>query len=151
MLAKKISTYHKSAGGVLYNPRTKKIALIHFPPNADHSELFALPKGHLNKNETPREAAEREIKEETGYVDIQYKRRIGQMQFTYRHYIRKHEWNHKIIYCYLFELVSPLINTSLRESYEAHDVVWKSFNEALILVKYENARTMIERAREMIT
>lgn len=150
MLAKHITTYHKSAGGVLYNPRTRTIVLIHFAPSEQHSELYAMPKGHLNKNETPRQAAAREIREETGYVDIKYKRKIGQMQFTYRHYIRKNEWNHKIIYCYLFELVSPLIDTSLRESYEVHDVVWKSFKEALILVKYENARTMIERAQEMV-
>ncbi len=150
MNVKKITTYHHSAGGVLYNPRTKKMALIHFPPNTEHSELYAMPKGHLNDGETPRQAAKREIIEETGYVDIQYKRKIGQMQFTYRHYIRKNEWNHKIVDCYLFELASPRIDTSLRESYEVHDVVWKSLKEALILVKYDNARRMIERAQELV-
>lgn len=150
MNAKHISHYHKSAGGVLYNRHSKKIALIHFPPSSNHTELWALPKGHLDRGETPRQAAKREIMEETGYVDIKPIRKIGQMQFTYSHYIRKNEKNHKIIYCYLFELVSESINTSLRESYERHDVVWKNFREALTLVKYENARRMIEKAQTMV-
>ncbi len=148
---KHISRYHISAGGVLYNSATKKIALIHFAKNLQHAELYALPKGHVDPGETPRQAASREIKEETGYVDITPVAKIGTMQFTYQHFKRNNEWNHKIVHIYLFFLKSPKRDHTLRQAYERHTVAWRTFDEALKLVRYENARRMIIKAQRLLS
>src|SRR4051812_36141856 len=47
---------------------SKKILLVH-PTNAGHLGCWSLPKGHMDDNETEREAAVRECYEETS-IDV---------------------------------------------------------------------------------
>ncbi|GAA3203736.1 NUDIX hydrolase [Actinocorallia longicatena] len=56
----------RAAGAVLWRkgPRGPEVALIHRPRKAD----WSFPKGKLVPGETPREAAVREVREETGMV-----------------------------------------------------------------------------------
>lgn len=49
------------AGGVIYNLATNKIAVVN-----QNNDSWSLPKGHVEANEAPRDAALREIWEETG-------------------------------------------------------------------------------------
>lgn len=61
----------KTAGGVIIGPGNK-IAVV----NQNHNS-WSLPKGHIDPGETAREAASREIKEETGLTEIEYITDLG--------------------------------------------------------------------------
>lgn len=61
------SRHEVSAGGIVYRRRKGKepeILLILVPYS--HGDTWTLPKGHVEKGETPEQAAEREVREETG-------------------------------------------------------------------------------------
>jgi ADP-ribose pyrophosphatase YjhB (NUDIX family) len=60
-----------SAGGVIIGPHNK-IAVVN-----QHGTSWSLPKGHLEGQETPRQAAEREITEETGLTQFEYLADLG--------------------------------------------------------------------------
>lgn len=61
----------ESAGGVVLNARGE-VAV------ADQGSVYySLPKGHIDPGETPREAAEREIREETGITKLEFVRELG--------------------------------------------------------------------------
>ncbi len=50
---------------------------------ADGSRVLALPKGHIDPGETPVEAAQREVREETGIV-AEPVCRLGESRYWYR-------------------------------------------------------------------
>lgn len=56
----------KTAGGVVVGP-DNKIAAV-----SQNGDSWSLPKGGIDEGETPRETAEREIREETGITDLEY-------------------------------------------------------------------------------
>jgi 8-oxo-dGTP pyrophosphatase MutT (NUDIX family) len=71
-----------SAGGVVV--RGEEVVVI-VPPRraADGSRVLALPKGHVDPGETPIEAAEREVREETG-VRAEPVCELGETRYWYR-------------------------------------------------------------------
>ncbi len=71
-----------SAGGVVV--RGEEIVVI-VPTRraADGSRVLALPKGHVDPGETPVQAAQREVREETGIV-AEPVRELGETRYWYR-------------------------------------------------------------------
>jgi len=58
--------YEKSAGGIVYRSRDGQIEILMLAWRNARDELeYVLPKGHIEDNESPQEAALREISEET--------------------------------------------------------------------------------------
>src|SRR3990167_8531520 len=69
-----------TAGGVVYR-RTKKgmeVLLI-----SDSKGRWTIPKGHIEEGESPRRAAEREIREETGLQEMKVLDWLGKINFRY--------------------------------------------------------------------
>jgi ADP-ribose pyrophosphatase YjhB (NUDIX family) len=67
-------TNERSAGGVVLNKRGEVLVV-----NQDGS-VWSLPKGHVNPGETDVQAAEREIKEESGISEVRYVKALGSYQ-----------------------------------------------------------------------
>jgi 8-oxo-dGTP pyrophosphatase MutT (NUDIX family) len=84
--APEISAQEVSAGGVVV--REGDVAVI-VPTRraADGSRVLALPKGHVDPGETALQAAEREVREETG-VDAVPVRELGEARYCYRRHGR---------------------------------------------------------------
>lgn len=61
----------ESAGGVVLNPRGEVLVVN------QNRNSWSLPKGHIDPGESPREAAEREIYEESGVKKLQFIRSLG--------------------------------------------------------------------------
>ncbi|MEM4296479.1 MAG: NUDIX domain-containing protein [Candidatus Anstonellales archaeon] len=55
----------KSAGFVVYNPNNKKFLILHYEEGH-----WDFPKGHIEKDESPEQAALRELEEETGIKKV---------------------------------------------------------------------------------
>ncbi len=71
-----------TAGGVVYRHTDEsrlEILLIE-----DAKGRWTLPKGHVETGESYRQTASREIREETGLIDVEVGPSIGQVQFQYR-------------------------------------------------------------------
>lgn len=63
------------AGGILLNKQTGDIALIKMPHG-----VWGFPKGKIDKNENPLEAAKREIREETGVRELELVKKLPTYQ-----------------------------------------------------------------------
>lgn len=73
-----------TAGGVIFRrssavPTDVEILLI-----ADSKGRWTIPKGHIEEGETARQAAEREIREETGLQEMKVLDFLGKINFRYR-------------------------------------------------------------------
>jgi 8-oxo-dGTP pyrophosphatase MutT (NUDIX family) len=71
-----------SAGGVVVRDG-QVVVIVPTRRAADGSRVLALPKGHVDPGETPIEAAEREVREETGIV-AEPVVELGESRYWYR-------------------------------------------------------------------
>ena len=71
-----------SAGGVVVRGQ-EVVVIVPTRRAADGSRVLALPKGHVDPGETPVEAAEREVREETGAV-AEPVCELGETRYWYR-------------------------------------------------------------------
>ncbi len=82
-------TIIEAAGGIVQNE--KKDILFIF-----RRGKWDLPKGKLEKKETPETAAAREVEEETGVKDLKLKKKIGETYHTYdefgKHILKISHW-----------------------------------------------------------
>lgn len=97
--------------------------------------LFEIPAGMINKGETPREAAIRELQEETGYL-------AGKMTFMFKHYGAPGSHT-QMLHVFLAEDLS--MTKTNRDTEEVIKVMEISMENALRMIKsnrIEDAKTM---------
>ncbi|MFB5599143.1 MAG: bis(5'-nucleosyl)-tetraphosphatase [Nitrososphaeraceae archaeon] len=130
-----------SIGAVLFNSKDKNpfFLLLHY--NSGHWDF---PKGNKEKNETEKETIAREIKEETGIVDIDLNFDFRKDVFYY--YKRKNFLVSK-------EVIYFLAKTSKWDvdlSKEHIGYIWESYSLALNIITYENSRNILRQAFNFI-
>ena len=69
---------------------------------ADGRKVLALPKGHLDGEETAAEAAQREVREEAG-IDTELVGELGEVRYWYQREGRRIA---KVVHFFLFRYVS---------------------------------------------
>jgi 8-oxo-dGTP pyrophosphatase MutT (NUDIX family) len=98
------------------------------------------PKGKIDKNESPENAAAREIGEETGLKNIELIDKIGKTQYFYQ---LKGKLIFKTVYLYVFRLNS---NEELKILHkEIQDGAWFEPGEALRKVEYKGAKDFLKK------
>jgi 8-oxo-dGTP pyrophosphatase MutT (NUDIX family) len=100
--------------------------------------VWALPKGHLDGNETPLEAAAREVREETG-VEVEPIEELGEIRYTYE---RGGNEVFKRVIFYLFEYRGG----ELAHDDEIAAVRWMPLQEAAHALTHAGEREMVQRA-----
>jgi 8-oxo-dGTP pyrophosphatase MutT (NUDIX family) len=100
--------------------------------------VLALPKGHPDGNETPLQAAIREIREETG-VEAEPVEELGEIRYSYD---RKGQTVDKRVVFYLFNYRGG----ELAHDHEIADVRWMELEEAARSLTYSGEREMVSRA-----
>lgn len=129
--------YEISAGVIVYRQLKagREYLLLTYP--GGHIDF---PKGHLEKDETEREAAFRELKEETGLSDIVWMEGFREkIQYTYFHAGQKMSK----------DVIFFLARTSQKKitiSFEHKGFLWLPYDEAVQKVTFENARSMLRKA-----
>ncbi len=129
-----------SSGGVIFRKRDGNfdIALV----SLKKGKIWCLPKGIVDKGETPEMTAIREVKEETGLFG-RIIEKVGNI--TYWYYIKRENSKcRKTVHFYLMEYLSG--NTSQHDS-EVEDASWFSFDVALKKITYKGDRTILEKAK----
>jgi 8-oxo-dGTP pyrophosphatase MutT (NUDIX family) len=132
-----------SAGGIVY--RRAGVEPARFLLIRDSYDNWGFPKGHLEDGESPADAARRETGEETGLdrLVLQGPIRVIDWHFRFRgRHIHK--------YCHFFLFESPNGDPCPQFDEGITDCQWRSLDEALDLLSYDNARGVLKRAGEMV-
>jgi 8-oxo-dGTP pyrophosphatase MutT (NUDIX family) len=78
--------YEKSSGGVVYRKKDNKVEVLLLTwRNSKNEEEYVIPKGHIEDNEIAKDAAVREIEEETGLSrkDLEVIKFITKINYTF--------------------------------------------------------------------
>jgi len=133
-----------SAGGVVVRsegrPQDEQVVVIVPTRRApDGSRVLALPKGHVDPGETPLQAAEREVREETGIV-AEPVRQLGEARYWYR---RDGNTISKAVSFFLFSYVEG--DTADHDD-EVEEARWIGLREAQTALSHAGEREMVVRA-----
>lgn len=132
-----------SSGGVIFRRSNDmvEIALV----AVKGGDVWCLPKGLVEKGETPEETAMREVAEETGLRGKVIKK-IGDISYWY--YIKGENAKcRKTVHFYLMEYEGGSTDD---HNWEVDKAAWFIMAEALNKVSYKGDRGILEKAREMI-
>ena len=126
-----------SAGGVVVRG-DEMIVIVPVKRASDGRRVLGLPKGHLDGDETPEEAARREIAEETG-VQAELVDQLGDVTYAYD---RKGRRGEKLVRFYLFEYRSGDVADHDHEIEEAR---WVPIRDAVDQLSYDGEREVVQR------
>jgi 8-oxo-dGTP pyrophosphatase MutT (NUDIX family) len=112
--------------------------IVIVPAKSRSAHVLALPKGHPDGDESPLEAAVREVGEETGVVAAPIEK-LGEIGYTYE---RKRGLVDKRVAFWLFEYRSGDLNPD----HEIAEARWMPLEEAAEALTYEGEREMVRRA-----
>lgn len=120
------------AGGIVYRRRGERIEvlLVRARPHPHH---WVLPKGHIDPGETPEACARREIQEEAG-VDATLEILLGNDQYVAPR-------GEVVVAFYLLQYARDVTPMETRETR------WLSFDDAVALLMFERARTLVRAAQ----
>ncbi len=129
-----------SSGGVIYQKRgdTFYVAVV----SVRNGQYWTLPKGLLDKGETPEMTAVREVREESGLNG----RIIGKLgEITYWYFLKGENTKcRKTVHFYLMEYESG--DTSAHD-FEVDTAEWFPLDEALKKVSFKGDRKILQEAK----
>src|SRR5581483_9834078 len=128
----------ESAGGVVVKDGQAAV-IVPVKRAADGLRVLGLPKGHADGDETPEQAARREVAEETG-VDAELVDELGVVRYQYERRGRKID---KAVRFYLFRYLSGGLAAHDHEIEEAR---WMPLEQAANELTYAGEREMVRRA-----
>ena len=126
-----------SAGIVVFN--NGKYLLLHY--EAGHWDL---PKGHVEKDENLKDAALRELEEETSIANVEFIDKFKE----HIHYFfkRKGELVSKDVYFFLAKSKNQVVKLS--EEHIAYE--WLHFDKALEKLTFDTAKNVLRKAHEFL-
>ena len=128
----------RSAGGVVVRGH-EMVAIVPTRRAADGSRVLALPKGHLDRGESALQAAQREVREETGIV-AEPLCELGEARYWYR---RDGRTVPKAVAFFLFDYREGDIAD---HDDEVEEVRWLDLAEAQLTLSHSAEREMVALA-----
>jgi len=127
-----------SAGGVVIKKENNQIKYLLIKDGNGH---WTLPKGHIEGEEEIKEAALREIQEETGLTDLKIVRNLETIKYFY---CRDNDLILKMVHLFLIEARG---NEELKpQRAEITGARWVDGKEALKLASYKNTKDILQKA-----
>ena len=123
-----------SAGGLVFDDNDH-VAIIARHSRSGHLE-WCLPKGHIEKGETPQQAAVREISEETGILG-QVVDSIATIDYWFTGTTQR---VHKLVHHFALRQIGGELSVEGDPDHEAEDAAWVAFNELDSILSYPNER-----------
>ena len=131
-----------SAGGIVF--RRDEAGVVRFLLIRDSYDNWGFPKGHLEDEESPADAALRETAEETGLTDLKLH---GPIRLIDWHFRFRGRFIHKFCHFFLFE--SAVGEPVPQEDEGITACRWCTLEESLQSLSYENARGVLRRGGDM--
>jgi len=128
----------RSAGGVVVRGE-ELVAIVPTRRASDGSRVVALPKGHIDRGETPLQAAQREVREETGIFGEPVCE-LGEARYWYR---RDGRTIGKTVTFFLFRYVDG--DTKDHDD-EVEEARWLPLGDAQTQLTHAAEREMVELA-----
>lgn len=132
-----------SSGGVVYRKRDNLTEIILL--TRAEGKIFCLPKGKIEGDETLKEAALREIKEEAGINGV-IEEHLGRIKYWFYSEEEMARIN-KTVDFYLIRYVSGDVSD---HDTDAEDVRWMPVEEALKIMTYPSERAIAEKAKDFL-
>jgi len=132
-----------SSGGVIFRRHadTIEVALI----TVRRDGVWCLPKGLIDKGESPEKTAVREVAEETG-LKGRIIEKLGEIAYWY-HLKEEKAKCRKTVHFFLMEYESGDISNHDRE---VDNAVWLPIDKAIEKAGYKNEKEMIKKAEEIL-
>ena len=137
----------QSAGAVIFLIGQKKpyYLLLNYPTGSrTKKEYWDFPKGHLEHGETEKQAAAREVKEETGLQDISF---VPGFKQDIQYYFRVEG---KTIFKTVAFFLASTKKKEVEISFEHKGFLWLPFEDALKKLKFANARRILKLAHRFL-
>jgi 8-oxo-dGTP pyrophosphatase MutT (NUDIX family) len=130
-----------SAGGVLI--KDTKVLICH----RKNENLFCLPKGTPEKNESIEQTAIREVSEETGIIPKLISK-IGEINYEFTKLSKQNRYKENILYkkTVYFFLMSEIDGSTNNHDGEFDEVTWMSLKEAKEKITYKDEFSIVEKA-----
>ncbi|MDE1811880.1 MAG: NUDIX domain-containing protein [Thaumarchaeota archaeon] len=130
----------RSAGSIIYRqtPQGKMYLLLNYP-----SGHWDFVKGNIEKGETFKQTVLREMREETGIVDITFV--DGFEDKVEYHYQRDGQVIHKEVVFF----VSSTKTDQVILSHEHRDYTWLNYNDALAKLTYKTAQNLFRKIKDL--
>lgn len=126
-----------SAGGLVFNEKGE-VAVIARHSRSGHLE-WCLPKGHIEKGETPEETAVREVHEETGILG-EVTGSIATIDYWFTGDTSR---VHKLVHHYVLRQLSGDLTVEGDPDKEAEDAAWVRFEDLGDILSYPNERRIV--------
>lgn len=133
-----------SAGGVMVRDGRDVAVVVPTRRAADGSKVVALPKGHPDGEESPPEAAAREVREEAG-VSGELVAKLGDVRYWYQRDGRRIL---KVVSFFLFDYREGDVAD---HDHEVEEARWLPLDRAVRELSYRGEREMVERALSRLT
>jgi len=134
--------HESSAGGVVVRLHDGRPLFLVIRDSYDH---WGFPKGHVEAGERADIAALREVMEEAGVQDVTVVGPIATIEWWFRLH---GDLIHKN--CQYFLMQTAVESTRPQESEGISECRWVTIEDARALIKYSNARDVLQRAYEMV-
>jgi 8-oxo-dGTP pyrophosphatase MutT (NUDIX family) len=139
-----VAAHEVSSGGIVFRRATPGPEFLLLKYGAGHWDF---PKGHVEKDESPIQASQREIHEETGIAPEQQDYIVGFKDLVAYHYRRGPTLVKKEVHFFLVE-VPP--QTQVKISHEHLDHTWLPFEEAVAKLTFKTAKDLLSKAGKFL-
>ncbi len=124
-----------TAGGIIYRRGSSGIEILLVQ---DSKDRWTIPKGHIEEGETPRQTAEREMREEVGLKKMRVGDFLGKINFRYR------RENSLVLITQEVFLIEALGDTNdIKPEDWMNGIAWLPVNEALEKIEYDDIGKLI--------